>query len=209
MIQETIVERLLEQHGQMFSDELGLDLSRSAPSPLYRLLTAAMLCSAQVEHPTALAAARELAERGWTTARTMADTTWAQRVQALRTAGYVRYDAQTARMLGVCADQLLERYGGDLRRLRAAAGDDPAHMRRLLKQLDGVGDGTVDIVFRELQIRWRELFPFADRRAMDVAKRLHLGTTPRELAEVVGAERFPYVVLALVRADRMRATHAA
>ncbi len=193
----------------MFSDDLGLDLSRSAPSPLYRLLTASMLCSAQIEHPTALAAAGELAARGWTTARSMAATTWAQRVHALRTAGYLRYDAQTARMLGACAEQLLELYGGDLRRLRAAASEDPAQIRRLLKQLDGVGDGTVDLVFRELQGRWPELYPFADRRAMDVAKRLRLGTTPQELADAVGRKRFPYLVAALVRADRIRASHAA
>lgn len=206
---ETIVERLLEQHGQTFSDELGLDLSRSAPSPLYRLLTAATLCSAQVDHATALAAAGELAARGWTNARTMASTTWAQRVQALRSAGYVRYDDRTARMLGGCAEQLLERYAGDLRRLRAVAGNDSATIRRLLKQLDGVGDAAVDVVFRELQGPWPELYPFADRRAMDVAKRLRLGTTPAGLAATVGRERFARVVAALIRADRIRAASAA
>jgi endonuclease III len=206
---ETIVERLLEQHGQMFTDELGLDLSRSAPSPLYRLLTGAMLCSAQVDHRTALAAAERFAERGWTTARAMADTTWAQRVSALREAGYTRYDERTARMLGTCAEQLLSGYAGDLRRLRAAAGEDAAQTRRLLKQLEGVGDVAVDIVFRELQAVWPELYPFADRRAMDVAKRLRLAATAEELAGVTGRDRFPRVVAALIRADRLRASRAA
>jgi hypothetical protein len=41
---------------------------------------------------------------------------------------------------------------GDLRRLRAEAGQDPRQERRLLKAVKGLGEVGVDILFREAQV---------------------------------------------------------
>jgi hypothetical protein len=102
-------------------------------------------------------------------------------------------------MLGDACQLLLDRYRGDLRRLRAEAGQDPRQERRLLKQVKGLGDVGVDIFFREAQVAWEELFPFVDRRAAQAARRLGLDADPRVLAGDRNPEAFAPLVAALVR----------
>jgi hypothetical protein len=192
---------LLERHGRTFADELGIDVAKNTPSPLYRLLCAATLMSARIGSPIAVVAARNLAKRGWRSPRKLAESTWEQRVKALNEAGYTRYQERTATMLGDLTEHLLERYGGDLRRLREAAEREPKAERRLLKEFKGLGDVGVDIFFREAQVAWEELFPFADRRALDAAGRLKLPKDPGKLADLVGAADYARLVAALVRVE--------
>ena len=85
-------------------------------------------------------------------------------------------------MLGDTAKMLLDKYQGDLRRLRAAAERDPGRERALLKECKGIGDVGADIFCREAQIAWNELFPFADRRALETAGRLGLEDDAARLA---------------------------
>jgi hypothetical protein len=144
-------------------------------------------------------AARALADQGWTTAPKMAGATWEQRTRTLNEAGYARYDESTSRMLGDTAGMLVERYGGDLRRLREAARRDVGRERSLLKQCKGLGDVGVSIFFREVQLAWDELYPFADERALDAAGRLGLGSDAQALAKQVPKQEFPRLVAALVR----------
>jgi hypothetical protein len=85
------------------------------------------------------------------------------------------------------------------------AGHDPARERQLLKQLKGIGDVAVDIFFREVQLSWSELYPFADRRALQVAERLGLGGDARALTRLVEGEDFVRLVSGLVRVHLDRA----
>ncbi|GAB3937651.1 hypothetical protein GCM10027614_16240 [Micromonospora vulcania] len=71
-----------------------------------------------------------------------------------------------ADLLGDLARTIVERYRGDLRRLRAVAHRDPARERALLDDLPGVDDQVVDLFLRETQALWREVAPVADRRAL-------------------------------------------
>ena len=198
---DRIVEALLERHGRTYAAELGIDLARNTPSVLYRWLCAATLLSARIGAKIAMQAARALAEQGWTTAQKMAETTWEERTRVLNQAGYARYDESTSRMLGDTARMLLDEYGGDLRRLREAAGRDPARERALLKECKGIGDVGADIFCREAQIAWDELYPFADRRALEAAARLGLEDDAARLAKRVPREDYPRLLAALVRTD--------
>ena len=195
------VEALLERHGRTFADEVRIDIAKGTPSPLFRLLVASILLSARISHRLAVDAARALFEQGWTTARKLDDTTWQQRVRVLNGAGYARYDERTASMLGDTCAMLLDRYRGDLRRLREEAQRDPKRERALLKQFKGLGDVGVDIFFREAQVAWEELRPFADRRALEAARRLGLGGDARALERLVGRDprELARLVAALVR----------
>lgn len=195
------VEALLERHGRTFAQELRIDVAKGTPSPLFRLLVMSILLSARIGHRLAMDAARALSGQGWTTARKLGDTRWEQRVRVLNRSGYARYDESTARMLGDTCELLRERYGGDLRRLREEAGHDPKRERALLKELKGLGDVGVDIFFREAQVAWEELYPFADRRCLEAARRLGLGGDPRALARLVDrdAGSFARLVAALIR----------
>ena len=195
-----VVAALLELHGRTYAEELGIKLERATPSPLFRLLCASILFSARIDAGIASEAAKALRRRGWTTAEKLAQSTWEQRVKALNEAGYTRYQERTAAMLGDMAETLLERWDGDLRKLREEAERDPKKERALLKELKGLGDVGVDIFFREVQVAWEELQPFSDRRARDAARRLGLGSDPNELRKLADG-RLAQLVAALVRTE--------
>ncbi|MDA8164493.1 MAG: hypothetical protein M0017_05620 [Desulfobacteraceae bacterium] len=198
--QRQIVDVLLARYGTTFAEELSIPLARSTPSPLFRLLCASLLFSARISARIATAAARALAVQGWTTAAKMAAATWAERTRVLNRSGYARYDERTSRMLGETAGLLLARYGGDLRRLRDAAGREPARERQLLMEFKGIGEVGADIFFREAQVVWGEWYPFVDPKARKGAAELGLPAAgPVELVALVSAADFPRLLAALVR----------
>ncbi len=131
----------------------------------------------------------------------MARSSWQARVRVLNDAGYARFDEKTSTMLGDASNLLIERYGGDLRRLRQRAERKPAEERRLLEEINGIGDVGVDIFFRDVQAAWPELRPFADRKALDGARRIGLPARAADLAELVDEQDFPRLVTALVRME--------
>jgi hypothetical protein len=133
-----VTSALLERHGTTFAEELGIDVAKGTPSPLFRLLCASILISARIGHRLAISAAQALERNGWRTANALAASSWKERTRALNRAGYARYDERTSTMLGDTAEYALERYGGDLRRLREEAERDPAAERRLLREFLGV-----------------------------------------------------------------------
>jgi hypothetical protein len=115
--------------------------------------------------------------------------------------GYARYDERTSTVLGQDSELLLERYGGDLRKLRDEAVRDPGKERALLRQLKGLGNVGVDIFFREVQVAWDELYPFADERALGEARRLGLPGDRKALARGHDRQTFARLVAALVRSS--------
>jgi hypothetical protein len=196
----SVVSALLRLYDRTFAEDLGINAKENEPSPLFCLLVSALLFSTRIGHNIALKSARILFERGWTTPERMAATTWEQRVRALDEGGYARYDERTSTMLGETAQMLIDLYQGDLRNLRATAKADPALERKLLDQFKGVGEVGVNIFFREAQLAWPELFPFADPKALAGAKTLGLPADAARLAAIVrGRQKFARLVSALVR----------
>lgn len=198
--QETIW-RLFEVCGHTYADELNIRVERNTPSEWFKLLIYVLLASRRIGKQLSIQATREILKEGWITPKRMAKTTWEQRVEVLDRAHYVRYDYSTATYLGDTTNLLLDRYKGDLRKLREAAERRPDRERQLLKEFKGIGDVGCDIFFREAQAVWGELYPFADRRALRSAQQLELGSTPAELARLVRAEDFVRLVGALARCD--------
>lgn len=199
--EKPILKALLDRHGTTYAGELGIDLTANTPSALFRWLCASLLMSARISSPIALKAARALADAGWTTPHAMAESSWEDRVRVLNHSGYARYDESTARMLGDTVQLLIGEYDGDLRKLREKAGREPQQERRLLKAFKGIGDVGADIFFREAQVASKELFPFADRKALAGAAKLGLPETADGLASLVAREDFPRLVAALVRTE--------
>lgn len=194
-----IARAVLDLHPRNHAEELGIDVARNTPAPLYQWLIVSLLFSARIPAAQAEKAARALFEQGWRTPQAMADTTWNQRVHLLNRAGYARYDESTARYIGDATDLLRDDYGGDLRRLREAAGRDPERERELLMGFKGIGEVGADIFCREAQLAWEELYPFADRKALETAGRLGLGAETGRLAELVGRRDLPRLLAGLVR----------
>lgn len=199
--QDAIVRVLLKRFGQTYAHELGIDLARNTPSPLFCMLIAALLMSTRISTKLAMRGYNALIDAGWTTAQKMAQSTWRQRTDTLNHAGYARYDESTARYLGDTCTLLLEQYQGDLRKLREAGQRDPEQLRQLLKQCKGIGDVGADIFFREVQLVWDELYPFADKRALKAAQTLKLGSSAKALATLVSKSDLPRLLAALIRVD--------
>jgi hypothetical protein len=193
--------RLLRRQGRTYAEEAGIRLA-DRPAPLYQLLVLATLLSTRIRACVAVAATRELLAAGYRTPQAMAAASWQDRVDALGRGHYRRYDERTATMLGTGARLCLDRWRGDLRRLHRAAGGQPQALRRLLTEFPGIGPTGADIFLREVQIVWPDVRPFADRRALDGAKRLGLPTDPRGLAGLVGGADFGRLASALVRVAR-------
>jgi hypothetical protein len=197
--QRAVVRQLLRDHGRTYAEEAGLTL-RDTPSPLYRLLVLSVLCATRISAGVAVAAARELSGSGLRTPRAMADADWQAVVDALGRAHYRRYDESTATALHDGACLLIERWHGDLRRLRAEAGGDREAVRRLLQEVPRIGPVGADIFCREAQGVWPELRPFFDRPAREQAGALGLPRDPRALADLVPGPDNHRLATALVRA---------
>lgn len=193
------VRELLDEYGHTYAADAGIRL-KDTPQPLYQLLVLAHLLSARIRADTAVAAARALFDAGLRDARHMRDATWQQRVDALGEGGYRRYDERTSTQLGRAAELVLAEYGGDLRRLHKEAGDDLERLRKLLRQMPGIGPAGADIFLREVQGVWPELEPYLDDKPLEGARRLGLPADPDELSGLVRREELPSLAAALVRA---------
>ncbi|WP_407567143.1 hypothetical protein [Polymorphospora sp. A560] len=196
------VRQLVRHGGRGFAEEYGLPVLNN-PANLYQLLSLAQILRGSADHRRATAAARALRDRGWNTAARMAASPDGERAAVLR--AYDQRAAGTlARRLGATAAALAERYGGDPRRLRTAARRDPAAERALLRELPGVDDGVIDLFFRDVQVLWPEIGPFADRNALTAARRLGLGSSAQDLADLTGrreSEKLAWLVGALARIE--------
>ncbi|MGW0390669.1 endonuclease [Streptomyces sp. NPDC003042] len=200
MSKPAVTRRLLEEYGRTHAEEAGIRL-RDTPAPLYQLLTLCVLFSIRIKADIAVAAARELFAAGMRTPRAMAEATWQDRVDALGRAHYRRYDESTATALGAGAELLIDRYGGDLRKLRDAADRDPDRIRELLQEIPRIGPVGASIFCREAQGLWPELRPAFDDRARHGAEELGLPKSPEGLAALVSGDDLPRLAAALVRIE--------
>ncbi|MFE3031404.1 endonuclease [Streptomyces canus] len=197
---ERVVRELVGAHGRTYAAEAGITV-KDTPQPLYRLLVLSLLLSARIRGSVALATARELHRSGLRDPRRMALARWQERVDALGRGGYRRYDERTATQLGEGAELLTERWGGDLRRLRAEADGRVGELRRLLQEFPGIGPAGADIFLREVQGVWPEVAPYLDGRTLAGAERLGLPKDPEELLNLAGDAPPDVLAAALVRAS--------
>ncbi|KES09010.1 endonuclease [Streptomyces toyocaensis] len=194
-----VVRALLDTHGETYAAEAGIGL-RNTPQPLYRLLVLAHLLSARIKGSIAVASARAVYEAGLGDPRRMAGAGRQDRVDALGRGGYQRYDERTAAQLGDAAGLLNERWGGDLRGLRAEADGDVGELRRLLQEFPGIGPVGADIFLREVQLVWPEAAPLLDGKALQGARRLGLPQDPERLLGLARGTEPAVLAAALVRA---------
>ncbi len=192
---------LVEAHPDTFAEQAGITLA-DKPSELFRLLVLTSLLSANLDPELGLRTARALTEAGFTTARHLADASDSDVWQVLSESRYLRKE-QTADQLGRLAEQCLDRYQGDLRRMRDEAGG-LSDLGDALQGFTGIGATGAGIFLREVQAVWPTLRPYADQRVLDLARDQGLPHTARGLADAAGTEDLAHVGAAIVAEDMDR-----
>lgn len=201
--QRDIARTLVREHGRTFAEDAGITL-RDKPSPVWRLLVLSLLLSARIDSGIAVASARELSAAGWRTPQRMRGSTWQQRVDALGRGGYRRYDERTSTQLGDAAEHVLDRWGGDVRKLHEEGGSDAARLAELLQEVKGIGPAGASIFLREAQAVWTDVAPYVDDLTLEGARVADLPDDPSRLAGLVPSADLPRLVAACVRVARDR-----
>ena len=201
MSHQSVVDDLLKEHGTTYAEAAGIRLA-DKPSPLFQLLVLTMLSSTRISADIAVAAARELFKAGWRTPQRMRHATWQQRVDALGRGGYRRYDESTSTKLEQLSDQVLDEYGGDLRRIRPSGPNAADELAEVIASFPRIGPTGAGIFCREVQDVWPEVGPYFDERALKAADRLGLPTDPQQLAALAPRGKVAALAAALVRAER-------
>ena len=199
-----VVRRVLERHGRTFAEDAGITLI-DEPAPLFQLLVLAQLLSARIATGVAVAAALELRREGWTTAQRLRDASRPRVVAALGRAGYRRYDERTATQLREMGTLVLDRYGGDLRRLAGEAAGDVERAARLIQEVKGIGPTGAAVFLREVQEVWPWVRPYLDDRARAGAVRLGLPEERERLADLIRPGELARFAAGLVRISRLPA----
>jgi len=120
-------------------------------------------------------------------------------VAALGRAGYRRYDERSATQLREMAELVLDRYGGDLRRLATEADGDIGRAAGLVQQVKGIGPTGAGLFLREVQQVWPWVRPYLDERACAGAGRVGLPEDRNRLAGMVAPDDLARFAAGLVR----------
>lgn len=196
-----LVSALLDAYGSTYAAEAGLHIEHDTPAPLFQLLCLCLLLSAPIHSGNAVEAARALRKAGLTTPRKMAEASWQDRVDVITWHGYKRYDERGSTMLGQTAQRVLDRYGGDLRKLREEAHGDVPTLEARLREFKGIGKVGAAIFLREIQGTWLEVYPYVDERVLRGARHLGLPDDAKALVRLVDRADFPRFAAALIRVE--------
>jgi len=201
---DQVVRAVLDRYGTTFAEEAGIRLA-DEPAPLFQLLVLAQLLSARIGAGVAVATAAELLSAGWTTPHRLRDARRGSVVAALGRGGYRRYDERTATQLREMATLVLTRYGGDLRGLAQAAGEDAGAAAGLVQEVKGIGPTGAAVFLREVQAVWPWLRPYLDDRARAGARRVGLPDDAAQLPHLVPPGDLARFAAGLVRISRLPA----
>jgi len=145
--------RFLREFGQLFSSELGIDLSNE-----FEWLIASILFGNRISTEIAKRTFFAYRRAGLTTPWRIAQASWQDLVRVHGEGGYVRYDGITATYMKETAAKVIREYGGDLSQLDRVSRD-PRDLERRLMEFKGVGLVTARIFLRDLRGRWKNADP--------------------------------------------------
>ncbi|KAL8732234.1 MAG: hypothetical protein Q9181_004035 [Wetmoreana brouardii] len=182
-------DAFISKYGILTLSELSLsDPSASNPENVLALVYNAMLTSARISHELAYKSVKCLVEAGYQDIAKLDKSTWEERTEILTEGGYTRYREKTATALGELAELIQKEYDGDLNNLLKKADSRPDKVRKLLKEIKGIGNVGVDIFCDTAQEIWPCLAPFIDPRSMKTAEQCGLGGNMDKIWEAVGKD---------------------
>jgi endonuclease III len=163
------LRKLLESHGKLFSQELGIDVEKDP----FKWFLASILFGARISTTIAKRTYRAYDEAGLTSAQKIAASNDGTLINLHGRGGYVRYDGITADYIMGVSKKLLENYDGDIEKMDKIS-QNPKDLERKLQEFRGVGPGTAKIFLRELRGLWKNADPEQTSIEILAAKKLRI-----------------------------------
>ena len=136
---EENIEEFVKKYGKKYSEMLGIDAKKDK----FKWFLAAMLFGAPIREENAMKTYKLFEKYGLTTPEKILEAGWDEIVSILDEGGYTRYDFKTAdKIIEAC--QNIIRQGGIDALIEKG--------RNALKVARGIGDVTIDIFLRELDL---------------------------------------------------------
>jgi endonuclease III len=145
---------LLDQHGKLFSQELGIDVKKEP----FKWFLASILFGARISTTIAKRTFKGYEEAGLTSARKISTTDIGTLIELHGQGGYARYDEITADYVLGIAKKLLEEYDGDVTKLDMLS-QNPKELERRFQEFRGIGPVTTRIFLREMRGIWKNADP--------------------------------------------------
>ena len=162
------LNELLKKYGQLYSDELGIDI-KTEP---FKWFLASILFGARISTSIAEKTYRAYEQAGLTSPQKLASSDEMTLIKIHGRGGYARYDGITADYVIGAAKKLLEDYDGEIQKLNEAS-QEPRDLECRLQEFRGVGPVTAKIFLRELRGIWRNADP--EPTAVEVLAAKNLG----------------------------------
>jgi 3-methyladenine DNA glycosylase/8-oxoguanine DNA glycosylase len=148
------LDELLTKYGQLYSDELGIDIKKEP----FKWFLASILFGARISTSIAEKTYRAYEQAGLISPRKLASSDEMTLIKIHGRGGYARYDGITADYVIGAAKKLLEDYDGEIQKLNEAS-QGPRDLECRLQEFRGVGPVTAKIFLRELRGIWRNADP--------------------------------------------------
>jgi len=133
------IEEFVEKYGRKYSELLGIDARREK----FKWFLAAMLFGAPIREENAIKTYKIFEKNELTTPEKILEAGWDKLVALLDEGGYTRYDFKTADKILEACKNIIEK--GGIEKIMKEG-------REALKIAKGIGDVTVDIFLRELDL---------------------------------------------------------
>lgn len=171
----------------LYSEQLGIDLSKKNDEELFKWFLASILFGARISETIAVHTYNAFRKYALLSPERILAAGWDFLVNpVMREGGYVRYDEKTSsKMLRVC-EKLIREYEGSLGNLHDLSGNEKDLENRLL-DFYGVGPVTVNIFLRELRPFWKKADPEPLPIVKQVARKLKINLKDYERKSIVFA----------------------
>lgn len=147
------------EESELYSEELGIDLSSGEDGPLFEWFLASVLFGARTPAAVARETYRSFERHGLGTPERVTDAGFDFLVDpVMRDGGYVRYDNRTSDGILRGCERLQAEYGGSLNRIHEAAAN-PADLESRLDGVHYAGPVTTNVFLRELRPHWAKSDP--------------------------------------------------
>jgi len=133
------IEEFVEKYGRKYSESLGIDAEKEK----FKWFLAAMLFGAPIREENAIKTYKIFEKAGLTTPEKILEAGWDKLVSLLDEGGYTRYDFKTADKILEACKNIIEK--GGIEKIMKEG-------REALKVAKGIGDVTIDIFLRELNL---------------------------------------------------------